>query len=56
MENKTMEKMYKKLDERFGISLYADGSLRWYNLRRSFSSQIFFGLILFYMVYYSKNY
>ena len=56
MENKTMEKMYKKLDERFGISLYADGSLRWYNLRRSFSSQMFFGLILFYMVYYSKNY
>ena len=56
MENKTIEKMYKKLDERYGISLYADGSHRWYNLRRSISSQIFFGLILFYMVYYSNNY
>ena len=56
MENNTIEKMYKKLDERYGISLYADGSLRWYNLRRSFSSQIFFSLILFYMVYYSNNY
>ena len=56
MEDKTMEKMYKKLDERYGISLYSDGSLRWYNIRRSFSSQIFFSLILFYMVYYSNNY
>ena len=56
MEDKTMEKMYKKLDERYGISLYADGSLRWYNIRRSFSSQIFFSMILFYMVYYSRNY
>ena len=56
MENKTIEKMYKKLDERYGISLYSDGSLRWYNLRRSLSSQLFFGLILFYMVYYSNNY
>ena len=56
MEINTIEKMYKKLDERYGISLYSDGSLRWYNLRRSFSSQIFFSLILFYMVYYSNNY
>ena len=56
MEDKTMEKMYKKLDERYGISLYADGSLRWYNIRRSFSSHLFFSMILFYMVYYSKNY
>ena len=56
MENNTMEKMYRKLDERYGISLYSDGSLRWYNLRRSFSSQIFFALILLYMVYYSDNY
>ena len=56
MEENTMEKMYQKLDERYGISLYSDGSLRWYNLRRSISSQIYFGLILFYMVYYSDNY
>ena len=56
MEANTMEKMYQKLDERYGISLYSDGSLRWYNLRRSISSQIFFSLILFYMVYYSNNY
>ena len=56
MENKTIEKMYKKLDERYGISLYADGSLRWYNLRRSLSSEIFFSFILFYMVYYSNKY
>ena len=50
MEDKTMEKMYKKLDERYGISLYADGSLRWYNIRRSFSSQIFFSMILFLII------
>ena len=55
-ENNTIDKMYTKLDERFGISLYNEGCIRWYNLRRSLSSQIFFSGILFYMVYYSKNY
>lgn len=55
-ENVTIKKMYKKLDERHGLSLYSEGCLRWYNLRKSINSQIFFSLILFYMVYYSKNY
>ena len=55
-ENVTIQKMYKKLDERYGLSLYSEGCLRWYNLRKSINSQIFFSLILFYMVYYSKNY
>jgi ABC-type multidrug transport system fused ATPase/permease subunit len=48
--------MYKKLDERYGISLYAEGCQRWYNLRRGYSSQLFFCGILFYMVYYHKKY
>ena len=55
-ENYSIEKMYSKLDERFGITLNAEGCLRWYNLRRSLSSQLFFAGILFYMVYYSDNY
>jgi ABC-type multidrug transport system fused ATPase/permease subunit len=55
-ERHTLEKMYQKLDERYGISLYSDGCLRWYNLRRAICSQIFFGAILCYMVYYSKDY
>ncbi len=55
-ENNTLEKMYTKLDERYGISLYAEGSLRWYNLRRSLSSQIFFACLISYMVYYSNYY
>ena len=55
-EKNTVEKMYTKLDERYGISLYAEGSLRWYNLRKALSSEIFFSAILFYMAYYSKNY
>lgn len=52
----TIDKMYKKLDEKYGISLYAEGCQRWYNLRRGYSSQLFFCGILFYMVYYHKNY
>ena len=55
-ESNTLDKMYTKLDERYGISLYAEGCLRWYNLRKSLSSQIFFSGILFYMVYYSNHY
>ena len=55
-ESFTIDKMYKKLDEKYGISLYAEGCQRWYNLRRGYSSQIFFCGILFYMVYYHKNY
>ena len=45
-ESNTLEKMYSKLDERYGISLYVEGSLRWYNLRRALSSHIFFALII----------
>ena len=52
----TIDKMYKKLDERYGINLYAEGCQRWYNLRRGLSSQIFFCGILFYMVYDYKKY
>ena len=55
-ETFTIDKMYKKLDERYGISLFAEGCQRWYNLRRGYSSQIFFCGILFYMVYYHKKY
>ena len=55
-ESNTLEKMYSKLDERYGISLYVEGSLRWYNLRRALSSHIFFALIIFYMVYYSEKF
>ena len=55
-EYHTLEKMYSKLDERYGIFLYDEGSHRWYNLRRSLSSQLFFACILFYMVYYSEKY
>ena len=52
----TIDKMHKKLDERYGIKLYAEGCQRWYNLRRGISSQIFFCGILFYMVYNYKKY
>ena len=55
-ESFTIDNMYKKLDDRYGISLYAEGCQRWYNLRRGLSTQIFFCGILFYMVYYHKNY
>ena len=55
-ENHIKEKMYTKLDERYGINLYDEGSFRWYNLRRSLSSQIFFGAMLFYMVINSKKF
>jgi len=55
-ESFTIDNMYKKLDDRYGISLYAEGCQRWYNLRRGFSTQIFFCGILFYMVYYHKDY
>ena len=52
----TIDNMYKKLDEKYGITLYAEGAQRWYNLRRGLSSQFFFCSILFYMVYYHKKY
>jgi hypothetical protein len=49
-ETFTIDKMYKKLDERYGISLYAEGCQRWYNLRRGYSSQFFF--VVYYFIWY----
>ena len=47
------KKIYKKLDNHYGVHVYIEGCRRWFNLRMRLCSHLFFGLTLFYMVYNS---
>ena len=55
-EKPTVNNMHQKLDEYFGINLYVEGCVRWYDLWSSISVQLFFCGMLFYMIYYHKYY
>ena len=55
-EKEVISKMYEKLDERYGIGLYDDGTKKWYSLRGALFSHLFFSSLLFYMVYNKKKY
>ena len=49
-------KIYKRLDDHFGVHLYIEGTKRWYNITLRIFSNIFFAIIITYMVYYSDFY
>ena len=49
-------KIYKRLDDHFGVHLYIEGTKRWYNITLRIFSNTFFAIIITYMVYYSDFY
>ena len=49
-------KIYKRLDDHFGVHLYIEGTKRWYNITLRIFSNIFFAIIISYMGYYSDFY
>ena len=56
VEEETKKKMYKKIDDRYGIFLYEQGCKRWLSIRRGFFTQCLFGIIILSMAYFSKYY
>ena len=50
------KKLYKKLDDHYGVHVYIEGCRRWFNLRMRLCSHLFFGATLFYMVYFSDKF
>ena len=56
VEDFVKKKIYEKLDNHFGVHVYIEGCRRWFNLRMRLCSHLFFGLTLFYMVYYSYSF
>ena len=55
-EEDCRSKIYKRLDDHFGVHLYIEGTKRWYNITLRIFSNTFFALIISYMVYYSDFY
>jgi len=55
-EEDCRSKIYKRLDDHFGVHLYIEGSKRWYNITLRIISNIFFGIIISFMGYYSDFY
>ena len=56
VEDFVKKKIYEKLDNHYGVHVYIEGCRRWFNLRMRLCSHLFFGLTLFYMVYYSDSF
>ena len=56
VENLMKKKIYKKLDNHFGVNVYIEGCRRWFNLRMRLCSHLFFGATLFYMVYFNDKF
>ena len=46
-------KIYKRLDDHFGVHLYIEGTKRWYNITLRIFSNTFFAIIITFMGYYS---
>ena len=55
-EEDCRSKIYKRLDDHFGVHLYIEGTKRWYNITLRIFSNIFFAVIIFYMGYCSDFY
>ena len=53
VEDFVKKKIYKKLDNHYGVHVYIEGCRKWFHLRMRLCSHLFFGATLFYMVYYS---
>ena len=55
-EEDCRNKIYKRLDDHFGVHLYIEGSKHWYNITLRIISNIFFAVIISFMGYYSDFY
>ena len=55
-EEDCRSKIYKRLDDHFGVHIYIEGTKGWYNLTTRFFSTIFFAIIITYMGFYSDFY
>ena len=49
-------KIYKRLDDHFGVHLYIQGTTGWYNLTTRVLATTFFAIIITYMGFYSNLY
>ena len=56
VEENTKDKIYKKLDDHFGVHVYTEGCKRWFNLRMRICSHLFFAATLFYMIYFNDKF
>ena len=56
VENNTKDKIFRKLDDHFGVHVYTEGCKRWFHLRMRMCSHLFFSATLLYMVYNSEKF
>ena len=56
VENNMKEKIFKKLDDHFGVHVFTEGCRKWFHLRTRLISHLFFGATLLYMVYYRDKF
>ena len=56
VENNTKDKIFKRLDDHFGVHVYTEGCKRWFHLRMRMCSHFFFTATLLYMVYNSDKF
>ena len=49
-------KIYKRLDDHYGVHLYIEGSKHWYNITLRIISNSFFAVIISFMAFYSDFY
>lgn len=54
-ENHLTHKLYKRLDDHFGVHLYIEGAGKWYRLCFILISHIFFGIVVSYLIYDKEN-
>ena len=50
------EKIYRRLDDHFGVHLYCEGTNKWYRIMLNSCSQVFFGLIVGYIIMNKENF
>ena len=54
-ENHLTSKLYKRLDDHFGVHLYIEGTGKWYRICFILTSHVFFGLVVSYLIYDKEN-
>ena len=51
IEENIKDKMYRRINDNYGVNLYLEGCRKWYGERLKFSSNFFFGLIISYILF-----
>ena len=54
-ENHLTTKLYKRLDDHFGVHLYIEGTGKWYRTCFILISHVFFGIVVSYLIYDKEN-